>query len=84
MKSSFLFIPGLGADRRFFLHQQRAFKNSIFPPWLEPKKNEPLTQYARRWATQLKPGRGCCLVGVSFGGMVVQEMAPWVQLKAIV
>ncbi|GEM_PF-78611 len=83
-KSSLFFIPGLGADRRLFLHQQKAFQNSFFPSWLPPNKDESLANYAERWVRQLKLKRGCSLVGVSFGGMVIQEMARWVEPKCVV
>ncbi|HJT24592.1 MAG TPA: alpha/beta hydrolase [bacterium] len=84
MKTSLIFFPGLGSDSRLFVHQQKVFKNSLFPPWLVPRKNEFLPQYARRWAEKLKLKRDCCLVGVSFGGMVAQEMARWMRPKAVI
>lgn len=83
MKKTLVFIPGLGADSRLFVHQQKAFKNSMFPPWLKPERGELLTHYARRWAKRLKLKPDCCLVGVSFGGMVAQEMARWVKPGAV-
>jgi pimeloyl-ACP methyl ester carboxylesterase len=84
MKSQLIFLPGLGADGRLFLHQRRAFKNSVFPPWLVPSKGEDLTDYARRWAGKLKLNAGCILVGVSFGGMVAQEISRLVKLRAVI
>jgi|SRR5579859_3100854 len=83
MKPPLVFIPGLGADGRLFYHQQKLFENSITPPWLPPQKNESLADYAHRWSTHLKLKPGCCLVGVSFGGMVALEMAHWVKPKAV-
>ncbi len=53
------------------------------PPWLAPRKDESLARYAQRWARQLKLKPGCVLAGVSFGGMVVLEMAQWVSPKAV-
>ena len=84
MKTKIVFLPGLGADSRLFLHQRKVFKNSIAPPWLSPEPGEPLAGYARRWARKLKLNRNSCLVGVSFGGMVAQEMAQWVRPKAVI
>lgn len=84
MKASLIFIPGLGADPRLFLYQKKAFRNSLYPPWIAPEKDETLAGYARRWAGELQLKPGCCLAGVSFGGMVVQEMARWVKPKAVI
>lgn len=83
MKTKIVFLPGLGADSRLFLYQRKAFKNVLTPPWLIPKSTETLTHYAKRWARELKLNRDYCLVGVSFGGMVAQEMARWVRPKAV-
>jgi pimeloyl-ACP methyl ester carboxylesterase len=84
MKSRIVFIPGLGADARLFRHQKSIFKNAITPPWLTPQKGESLSHYAQRWSQHLKLVPGCILVGVSFGGMVVLEMARWVKPKAVI
>jgi pimeloyl-ACP methyl ester carboxylesterase len=84
VRTTLVFIPGLGADSRLFLHQQKVFKNSLAPPWLPPRKGESLARYARCWAKDLKLKPGCGLVGVSFGGMVAQEMAQWVSPKAVI
>jgi pimeloyl-ACP methyl ester carboxylesterase len=84
MKTPLVFIPGLGADPRLFHHQKRVFKNSLCPPWLIPNEREKLANYARRWARHLKLKPNCCLVGVSFGGMVAQEMARWIKPRAVI
>jgi pimeloyl-ACP methyl ester carboxylesterase len=84
MATTLVFIPGLGADRRLFKYQKKNFKNSITPSWLLPKINESLSQYSRRWSSQLKLKSGCYLIGVSFGGMVALEMARWVKPKAVI
>ena len=83
MKTRLVFLPGLGADSRLFYPQQSVFKDSISPPWIAPRKNETLPQYARRWVKHLKLKKGCVLIGVSFGGMVALEMARWVKPKAV-
>jgi pimeloyl-ACP methyl ester carboxylesterase len=74
----------LGADARLFYQQKKVFKNIVTPPWLPPQNNETLVHYAKRWATHLKLKKGCVLAGVSFGGMVSLEMAPWVKPKAVI
>ena len=84
MEPFLVFIPGLGADPRLFSQQQKAFPQSIAPPWLAPQRNESLSQYAQRWARKLNLGRNCYLMGVSFGGMVALEMARWVRPRAVI
>jgi pimeloyl-ACP methyl ester carboxylesterase len=84
MKAPLVFIPGLGADPRLFSHQKKAFKNCLCPSWLAPEEQETLTNYARRWAKHLKLKPGCCLAGVSFGGMVALEMSRWVKPRAVI
>ncbi len=83
MKSPLVLIPGLGADKRLFRHQKRAFKQALTPSWLLPQKYESLSHYAQRWSGHLKLKPGGYLIGVSFGGMLALEMAKWVKPKAV-
>ncbi len=78
------FIPGLGADKRLFHLQRKAFPQSMALDWIAPLENESLARYARRWAKRLRLQPGCILVGVSFGGMIAQEMARQVKPKAVI
>jgi len=70
------FISGLGADRRIFsrltLHQNI---NVIHVNWINPLKNESLTNYARRLSNIIDTSKQFTLVGVSFGGMIAVEIA---------
>jgi pimeloyl-ACP methyl ester carboxylesterase len=73
-------IPALGLDHHLFWPQQRAYGQAIVSPnWLEPRPNEALSDYARRWAEQLKnqvdPDQPLFLGGASIGGMMALEMA---------
>ncbi len=79
-----VFIPGLGADKRLFHPQRKAFPHSMAPDWIAPLEKETLAHYARRWVKRLRLKPGCILVGVSFGGMIAQEMARWVNPGAVV
>jgi pimeloyl-ACP methyl ester carboxylesterase len=71
-------LPGLGADAELFVKQRRAFgdESVIVPDWPEIREDEPLHLFARRcaeaWGPTL-PNR-YALCGVSFGGMVAQEL----------
>ena len=51
--------------------------------WLIPEKNESMTSYAQRMATQIT-GNDVVLGGVSFGGVVAQEMAQFVNPRKLI
>jgi pimeloyl-ACP methyl ester carboxylesterase len=51
--------------------------------WLIPEKDEDLTTYAARMAS-LVPEPHAVLVGVSFGGVVAQEMSVFLKLRKLV
>jgi pimeloyl-ACP methyl ester carboxylesterase len=77
-------IPALGLDQPLFHPQGRAFGPAIVtPPWIEPRPNEALSDYARRWANQLvgqlDEDQPLFLGGASLGGMIALEMAKVLQ-----
>ena len=68
------FISGLGADKRSFSFLDLSFCTPVFISWLAPLPKETLVAYAlrlRATITELNP----TIVGLSFGGMLVTEMA---------
>jgi pimeloyl-ACP methyl ester carboxylesterase len=84
-KKHIYFVPGMAAG-------DEIFRNIKFPgekyvvhilDWLIPEKKETLTEYAKRMAERvLEPN--ALLIGVSFGGVVVQEMSFFLKLKKLV
>ncbi|MDO7885498.1 alpha/beta hydrolase [Hymenobacter cheonanensis] len=67
-------IPGLGADERVF-RRLRLMGTVHVLRWLAPQSpTEPLAHYAARLATAVPADVPCWLVGVSFGGLLAQEM----------
>ncbi|MDO4881618.1 MAG: alpha/beta hydrolase [Capnocytophaga sp.] len=72
-------MPGLGATYKIF-------ENLIFPDnfqvhfldWEEPNETETLQEYAKRFAEKIKYPKPI-LIGVSFGGILVQEIATNIQ-----
>lgn len=66
-------IGGLGADERVFseLRMEMPFKPL---PWIPPKPNEPLSEYARRFSFQIDQSQPFILIGVSFGGILAIEL----------
>lgn len=51
--------------------------------WVLPNNNESLKEYARRMAKNINH-ENVILVGVSFGGILVQEMKQFVNLKKVI
>jgi len=79
-------LPGLGADHRLLEPQRQEFPQLLVPPWITPRKDEPLPDYAARLAETIRPSHKLPLIvgGVSFGGMVAYEMARHLQPDATV
>ena len=51
--------------------------------WLTPEKNESLESYAMRMAKQIE-GENPVLLGVSFGGVIAQEIAALMPVQALI
>lgn len=67
-------IPGLGADERVFRRLRLAGRVHVLA-WLAPQApTEPLPHYAARLAAAVPLAEPCWLVGVSFGGLLAQEI----------
>ncbi len=68
-------VSGLGANGK-------AFKNlklndnfeQINIPWLQPEVDETLKHYTERMVDKINPTEDFLLMGLSFGGIIVQEM----------
>ena len=80
-----ILLPGLGSTPDVFYHQRKAFGDRLETPAFIPHEpNESVSGYAQRWARQLsRPGddRPLFIGGVSFGGMLAQEMAQYLTPK---
>ncbi|MBZ9731034.1 alpha/beta hydrolase [Salegentibacter sp. JZCK2] len=79
------FMPGMAANSTIFeflkLPEDR-FKMH-FLEWIIPKKDESLKNYAGRMNKYIKH-ENAVLIGVSFGGIIVQEMAKSLELKRLI
>ncbi|MBD2723808.1 alpha/beta hydrolase [Hymenobacter armeniacus] len=74
MPPVFYLIPGLGADERVFQFLRLHGEVHVLQ-WLPPQTpREPLPHYAARLAVAVPGGQPCWLVGVSFGGVLAQEV----------
>ena len=80
-----IMLPGLGSTSAVFDHQRKAFGDRLeTPDFIEHHQGESIAAYAQRWAKKLsRPGdhRPLFIGGVSFGGMLAQEMAMYLEPK---
>ena|SRR5690554_81755 len=85
IKTTVYFIPGMAAGPEIFDHIQLPedrYEVEILE-WLIPEKEESLKEYAQRMANRVTATRPI-LVGVSFGGIMAQEMDAFLDLKKLV
>lgn len=77
-------MPGMGANPKIFefLSLSENF-NVNYLSWIPPEKNEPLSHYALRMTQRIKD-KNPILIGVSFGGVLVQEMALHLNCKKVI
>ena len=73
--SALILLPGLGGDSRLFRPQRAVFPQLVLPDWIEPEPDEPLVDYAARFAKIIDLRQPCFIGGVSCGGVVALEMA---------
>ena len=85
-KTAIYFMPGLEANSRIFEYLSLPKKDiePYFLNWLLPTKiDESIKSYAQRMCENIHHERPI-LVGVSFGGIVVQEMSKIIDCKKII
>ena len=80
------FMPGLAASSKIFEYIQ--LSNAQFElhylEWIAPDvKDEDLSVYASKFATQIKQ-KNPVLIGVSFGGILVQEISKLISVKQLI
>ncbi len=79
------FMPGLAASPTIFemIDLPKDNFEVHLLHWLLPEKNEMLVDYAKRMAENVKQ-ENTVLIGVSFGGVLVQEMKQFLTTKKII
>ena len=84
-KTHIYFVSGLAADKEIFenIKLSETTYNLHVISWLIPSKKETIAQYARRMAAFVTE-KNAVLVGVSFGGVVAQEMSSYLKLKKLI
>ena len=85
MKIPVYFMPGLAASSTIFdrIYLPEEIFEKYVLDWVLPNKRETLQHYAKRMAEKVTH-ENAILIGVSFGGLVVQEMKPFLKTKKII
>ena len=84
MKTPIYLMPGMAANHKIFKFLRFPEEYEVYyVHWLIPKKNEPLKNYAGRLQEQIKHDNPV-LLGVSFGGIIVQELAKQIAVKKLI
>ena len=79
------FMPGMAANPSIFEHiklQENLFKIHWLE-WINPIPKERIEDYAKRLAKKVEY-KNSVLIGVSFGGIIVQEMSKFLTLKKLI
>ncbi|MFL0353610.1 YqiA/YcfP family alpha/beta fold hydrolase [Xanthomarina sp. GH4-25] len=79
------FVPGMAASPLIFENiklPENQFEMHMLE-WLIPSENESITHYAKRMVENIKHDH-VVLIGVSFGGIMVQEMSKHLNLKKLI
>lgn len=79
------FVPGLAANPLIF-ENIKLPENQFKMHWLEwliPVENESISVYSKRMAEKIEH-ENVVLIGVSFGGIVAQEMSKHITLKKLI
>lgn len=79
------FMPGLAASSAIFerISLPSTEFEMVLLEWEIPLDNETLANYAKRIATKIKH-KNPVLIGVSFGGILVQEMSKWIEARKVI
>lgn len=79
------FMPGLAASSTIFekIKLPETQFEIYYLEWFMPELNENLSDYAKRMSAFVKHDKAV-LIGVSFGGILVQEMKKYLNLKKVI
>jgi pimeloyl-ACP methyl ester carboxylesterase len=78
------FVSGLGADERVFQFLSLPGINKKFIKWPAPASDETIRQYAQRLIHQIDLSDEIVLIGISFGGIIVQEIASQISCEKVI
>lgn len=84
-KTHVYFVPGLAANTSIFERiklPKEQFEMHLLP-WKIPNQDESIESYAKRMVAEITE-KNVVLVGVSFGGVMVQEMAQYINVRKLI
>ena len=78
-------VSGLGADEKAF-SKLRFGKDSIVRSiqWINPRKEEGIRAYCERLADQIETSEKNVFIGLSFGGLIAQELATFLPCEKLI
>ena len=76
-------FSGLGIDKRVFDKIDFGKLNPEFIEWIEPLKNEPLSEYCKRISQKINV-ENPTIIGLSFGGIVAVEIAKIIKTEKVI
>ena len=78
-------MPGMAANSQIFQHitLDKNKYNLHFLEWIEPLNNESIENYCQRLCKNITTPKPI-LVGVSFGGIIVQEIAKQIETEKVI
>ena len=85
MKKSLIYLmPGMAANQNIFEYLKLSEHYEInYLSWITPNKKESISDYAKRMCVRIKD-RKPILVGVSFGGILVQEISRLISCEKVI
>ena len=84
MKQRVFFFSGMGADDRAFKYLELTDVDPVYINWIKPQKNEQLHAYAMRLIQGWELTKDDILIGLSMGGLIIQEIASVIPVKKII
>ena len=84
IRTSIYLMPGMAASPKIFeFIKFPADYKIIYLKWIKPDVNETLKSYAKRMSVFINDDKPV-LIGVSFGGILVQEISKHIRLKKLI
>jgi len=84
MGKKIYFISGMGANSKVFERLKFDGYELNFIEWLIPEKDESIEEYAHRMAKNIDISEPVILIGMSFGGIMIQEIAKFINAQKLV
>lgn len=82
--NTIVLFPGLGASERLFERFDFGNAKILVIKFLVPEKNETLFHYCQRLAETIPVDENMIFIGVSFGGILAQEVSKIIPVKKII